>query len=73
LFLWRESQVPSVEEPKKQGFGTRLIERGLIGIGGGSTALEFGPDGARCTLYLPLPELLLPNHESTLKIQARAG
>lgn len=31
---WRESGGPPVEEPKRKGFGSRLIRMGLIGTGG---------------------------------------
>jgi len=51
---WRECGVPGAATPGKPGFGTRLIERGLIGVGGGSTSLEFRSGGVLCILDMPL-------------------
>jgi len=53
--VWEEQGVAGLERPTRTGFGTRLIERGLIGVGGGSTALEFRPEGVFCVLTLPVP------------------
>ncbi|WOJ91309.1 HWE histidine kinase domain-containing protein [Methylocapsa polymorpha] len=51
---WREHEVPAVMIPVSRGFGTRLIERGLAGVGGGSTSLEFRAGGVVCSLDMPL-------------------
>jgi PAS domain S-box-containing protein len=51
---WREYGVPGAANPGKRGFGTRLIERGLVGVGGGSTSLEFRAGGVICLLDMPL-------------------
>ncbi|WP_051952743.1 HWE histidine kinase domain-containing protein [Methylocapsa aurea] len=51
---WREHGVPAAATPGKPGFGTRLIQRGLLGVGGGSTALEFLEGGVVCVLEMPL-------------------
>jgi len=49
-FHWREKGGPSVEEPKRRGFGSVLIEQAT----GGLAQLEFPSDGVRCTITLPL-------------------
>ena len=48
--VWKESGGPSVAEPARRGFGSRLIERGLAGDLGGTATLVFEPDGLRCTI-----------------------
>jgi two-component sensor histidine kinase len=53
-FEWRERGGPPVAAPKKRGFGSRLIERGLSGEMGGEVRLMFEPDGLICTIDAPL-------------------
>ena len=55
---WREHDGPPVLPPTRRGFGSRLIERSLAPLGG-TAALDFAPDGLRCTIRLPLT----PTHE----------
>lgn len=49
---WIESGGPRVEKPNRQGFGTRLIERGLAAEKGSSVVVDFAPEGLRCTIAL---------------------
>jgi PAS domain S-box-containing protein len=51
---WIESGGPVVEEPGKRGFGSQLIERGLMSELEANVQLEFHPDGVRFILKLPL-------------------
>ncbi|WP_343893604.1 sensor histidine kinase [Craurococcus roseus] len=54
---WSEHGGPPVEgPPKRRGFGSRLIERGLpIQLGrGGTVDLDFAPGGLRCRIAAPL-------------------
>ncbi len=51
---WRESGGPAVRVPSRQGFGTRLIQRGLAQDLGGEVKIEFAPSGVICTLEAPL-------------------
>jgi two-component sensor histidine kinase len=53
---WRESGGPPVSVPTRQGFGRRLIERGLARDLGGAARLDFQPDGLRFTLSTPLSQ-----------------
>jgi PAS domain S-box-containing protein len=55
---WQESGGPPVQEPKRRGFGTRLIERSLALDLDGSVRIEFSPGGVVCTVEAPLmPEI----------------
>lgn len=53
---WRESGVPPLEDgaPRRRGYGSELIERALPYQLGAETRLEFGADGVRCAIVLPL-------------------
>jgi two-component sensor histidine kinase len=51
---WQESGGPSVQEPNRKGFGSRLIERSLAGDLGGGAHITFAPTGLICTLDAPL-------------------
>ncbi|WP_420136271.1 sensor histidine kinase [Sphingomonas sp.] len=51
---WRESGGPPVDAPKRRGFGSRLIERGLSTEMGGQVHMLFEPDGLVCQIDAPL-------------------
>jgi two-component sensor histidine kinase len=51
---WRESGGPPVQQPKRRGFGTRLVARGLSAELGGTVDLAFAPEGVICTIDAPL-------------------
>jgi two-component sensor histidine kinase len=53
-FQWLERDGPPVEPPKSDGFGRRLIERGLARDMGGEARLRFDPAGVRFQLTAPL-------------------
>ena len=52
---WRESGGPPVRKPRRTGFGTRLIERGLAADLNGKVEIDYAPDGVRCTIEAALP------------------
>jgi len=55
LIVWQESGVAMTPEPpKRRGFGSELIERALTQQLKAKTALEFGADGVRCSIEVPL-------------------
>ncbi len=56
-FRWVESGGPAVEPPKRRGFGSRLIERGLAQDVNGEISLAFEPSGVVCTFSAPLVEM----------------
>jgi two-component sensor histidine kinase len=51
---WLEQNGPPVVKPRHQGFGTRLLERGIEMELGGSTLIEFAPAGIQCEIDIPL-------------------
>ncbi|QEL26013.1 PAS domain S-box protein [Bosea sp. F3-2] len=52
---WRESGGPPVAEPKRKGFGSRLIERALATELGGKVSVDYESSGVVCTIVAPLP------------------
>ena len=54
---WREQGGPPVREPSKEGFGTRMIKRGLSSEFGGNVELSFDPDGVSCRVSAPVPRV----------------
>jgi two-component sensor histidine kinase len=51
---WEETNGPSVTEPARRGFGTRLLERGLAHELRASVQLRFASPGVTCEIDLPL-------------------
>jgi two-component sensor histidine kinase len=54
LVEWVESGGPPVKKPERQGFGTKLIQRGLAQQLGGDIKLDFAPAGIRCVITFPI-------------------
>jgi len=50
---WREHDGPPVIPPAGRGFGSRLLEQGLMQSFGGTVQLRFEADGLRCSIRLP--------------------
>lgn len=55
---WRESGGPPVAPPPRSGFGRLLLQRALASDLGGRVKTEFLPAGLRCTISLPLKEIV---------------
>jgi two-component sensor histidine kinase len=51
---WREQGGPRVEKPKRRGFGSRLIERGLKADLGGKAEFLYEARGLSCTIEASL-------------------
>lgn len=51
---WREREGPAVSPPERDGFGTRLLTRGLRTQLDGGVRLEFAPEGLVCRIEAPL-------------------
>lgn len=47
---WREIDGPTVTEPERKGFGSRLIERNLAHDLDGEATVEYRQDGVVCTI-----------------------
>jgi two-component sensor histidine kinase/PAS domain-containing protein len=60
---WMESGGPRVAPPAHQGFGTKLIQRGLAQQLGGEIKLDFRPEGIRCVVTFPLQSVLALQEE----------
>jgi len=54
--LWKESGGPPVSLPRRKGFGSRLIERGLAQELNGEVHLEYDPAGVSCEIAMPVPK-----------------
>ena len=57
ILSWTEDNGPAVSPPSKKGFGSRVLERGLALELGGTTHLDYRPDGVVCTITIPAPKL----------------
>ena len=56
---WRETGGPPVKRPRRTGFGTRLIQRGLAADLNGQVTLDFRREGVVCVIEAglrPAPE-----------------
>jgi two-component sensor histidine kinase len=51
---WSEDNGPSVAEPKREGFGTRLLKKALPAQAGAHVTLNFAPNGLRANIAIPL-------------------
>lgn len=58
LVEWTESGGPTVKQPERQGFGTKLIQRGLAQQLGGEIKLDFAPAGVRCVITFPIETMM---------------
>jgi PAS domain S-box-containing protein len=54
---WRERGGPPVSPPRRHGFGTRMIQRGLAAELGGTVTMDFLPEGVVCRVDAPLPQV----------------
>ncbi|WP_164867742.1 GAF domain-containing protein [Rhodovarius crocodyli] len=55
---WRERNGPPTQPPAQEGFGSALIQMGLVGNGG--VSLEYAPEGLSARFDSPLNELTEP-------------
>jgi PAS domain S-box-containing protein len=70
--VWQESGGPTVEKPKRMGFGTKMVERSIPAELDGTALLQFDPAGVRCELRFPLakigePESSKPKRSSRIR------
>lgn len=54
VFEWRETGGPPAAQPKRRGFGSRLIERSVAGELGGHITFSYGDDGLVVRFDVPL-------------------
>ncbi|QCI63377.1 HWE histidine kinase domain-containing protein [Phreatobacter stygius] len=55
VLRWQEKDGPPVALPSRKGFGSRVIERGLVHELEGTVDLAYRTDGAVCTIDFPAP------------------
>lgn len=53
VILWRETGGPPVEQPERQGFGTRLIKRFVARALRADVVLDYRPEGLVCQMTVP--------------------
>jgi two-component sensor histidine kinase len=51
---WSEDGGPAAVAPAAQGFGLKLLQRGVEKELGGESRIAFAPEGVRCALDIPL-------------------
>ena len=54
LFKWQEVGGPRVVKPSRQGFGSKLLTRGLTLYAGGKVSVEYNPNGFQFCFDSPL-------------------
>jgi two-component sensor histidine kinase len=54
LLVWSEIGGPTVSEPTRRSFGSKLIEQALVAQLNGKARLGFEPGGVRYELEVPL-------------------
>jgi two-component sensor histidine kinase len=64
-FEWIESGGPQPIAPRREGFGSTLLRKGLQQFGG-AVEMWFAPSGLHCKLALPLPP---PRHREALEFE----
>lgn len=73
VIVWRERGGPPVSPPRRTGFGTRLIERGLASDLHGKVTLEYPPEGVVCTIDATLWNETSPDGFSLPPIESDAA
>ena len=53
ILRWEERGGPTVVKPSRRGLGTTMLARALAGPLGGSSRVEWNPEGLVCELELP--------------------
>ncbi len=52
-FVWKESGGPTVQAPKRKGFGTTIIKRSVPYDLGGQANIEYASEGVRAEFLIP--------------------
>lgn len=55
LIHWKEKNGPLVSKPTHTGFGTQVIERGVVHELGGQVHIDYRTDGLACVFDIPAP------------------
>ncbi len=69
---WTETGGPLVEQPKRRGFGSTLIERALEMETGGRAIVHYMRAGVVCDVFLPAASVIDSNGEAQAEAKAQA-
>lgn len=58
IIRWQERDGPPVSQPTRNGFGSKVITRGLAHELEGTVDLDYRADGVVCTIDIPAPRAL---------------
>lgn len=64
--LWSEGGGPTVEQPTRKGFGTRLLRHSFQGDFGGNVILHYLPMGFQCVMEIPAEHIVDESTERAL-------
>ncbi|MEE2950196.1 MAG: MHYT domain-containing protein [Pseudomonadota bacterium] len=67
VVVWDEKDGPPVDAPKRNGFGSRLIESCIVRELAGTFEINYAPTGVQCSLQVPLYRKDVSNASSLLK------
>lgn len=56
VLRWQERDGPPVKPPTRKGFGSKVIERGLVHELEGTVKLDYRPEGVVCAIDIPSPQ-----------------
>jgi PAS domain S-box-containing protein len=62
---WRETGGPSVETPKKTGYGTSIVRELIPYEFGGAVDVSFAPEGMQCRLEIPFDRISAENWDGS--------
>jgi two-component sensor histidine kinase/PAS domain-containing protein len=64
---WSEHGGPTVQEPQRSGFGSKLIERSVAGEREGRVTVDYAQAGLVCVLRVRVPRRALPLQQISLR------
>ena len=73
VLQWVESGGPSVQRPRSEGYGTRVIGASVERQLDGSAVFDWQPEGLRFTMSIPLGEKARPQDDGPLPSRAAAA
>ncbi len=73
VLKWIEQGVLSPSQAVRRGFGTELIEKGVPYTVGGTSRMDFGQDGLRCTFEIPLSDTVSTGLQNELRDASSKG
>jgi len=65
VVIWQETGGPSVETPRKSGYGTGVVRHLIPYEFGGTVDFSFAPEGVRCRLEIPFDRVSSDNRNAS--------